>query len=123
MKVSILYGKETLSTAGKKGYVLSVNVSGGKIVSYTCADENEKRFTIDADSVKSVKEKIVYVDGGKGAAGEPLRKPRQARVRLRRGVPRQTDRFHRGEKRASLRPFGRKKILRRRYRLRRRGNS
>ncbi len=68
MKVSILYGKETLSTAGKKGYVLSVNVSGGKIVSYTCADENEKRFTIDADSVKSVKEKIVYVDGGKGAA-------------------------------------------------------
>ncbi len=73
MKVSILYGKETLSTAGKKGYVLSVNVSGGKIVSYTCADENEKRFTIDADSVKSVKEKIVYVDGGKGAAGAPLR--------------------------------------------------
>ena len=59
MKVSILYGKETLSTAGKKGYVLSVNVSGGKIVSYTCADENEKRFTIDEIGRASCRERVL----------------------------------------------------------------
>ena len=73
MKVSVYFGKETLSTAGKKGYVISVNISGGKIVSFTCADENEKRFLIDADSVKSVKKKVIYTEGGKAAAGTPLR--------------------------------------------------
>lgn len=73
MKVSALYGKKTLSTAGKEGYVISVNVSGAKIVSLTCADENERRFLVSAESVKCVKEKVVYVDGGKAAAGTPLR--------------------------------------------------
>lgn len=73
MKVSIYYGKETLSLAGKKGYIISVNIKGGKIVSFTCADENEKRFLVDAKAVKSVKEKVVYSEEGKPEAGASLR--------------------------------------------------
>lgn len=73
MKVSVYYGKETLSTGGKKGYIISVNAEDKKIVSFTCADENEKRFLISAGSVKSVKEKLVYAEGEKAAAGAPLR--------------------------------------------------
>lgn len=74
MKVSTLYGKETLcATTGKKGYVISVNAEGGRIVSFTCADENENRFLISAERVKSTKEKVVYCDGENAAAGTPLR--------------------------------------------------
>ena len=62
MKVSLFYGKKIESTAGSSGYVICVNVSGWKLVSLTCADGNEKLFTVRVESVKSVKDKLVYTD-------------------------------------------------------------
>lgn len=62
MNVSEFYGKKTVSTNGKTGYVLSVNAAAGKIVCLVCADEDEKEFTIDVKNVISIGEKIIYED-------------------------------------------------------------
>lgn len=62
MNVSLLYGKKTESTDGKSGYVISVNASNGKIVCFTCADENEKEFTIDVKNIVKIGDKIIYED-------------------------------------------------------------
>ena len=58
----LLYGKKTESTDGKSGYVISVNASNGKIVCFTCADENEKEFTIDVKNIVKIGDKIIYED-------------------------------------------------------------
>lgn len=74
MKISLYYGKKIESATGKRGYVISVNADGGKIVCLTCADEDEKEFTVAAESIKSVKTKIVYKGAdGKKVSGSPVR--------------------------------------------------
>lgn len=62
MKLSIYYGKKVKSTAGKTGYVISVNVNGGDVVALRCADENEREFAVDMRDVISVKDIIVFND-------------------------------------------------------------
>lgn len=62
MNVSEIYGKKVESTAGKKGYVISVNVIGGILECFICADENEKEFAVDVKNVISIGEKIIYED-------------------------------------------------------------
>ncbi len=64
MKVSDFCGKIIESTAGKRGYVISVNARAGKVVCLVCADENERKFRVDINSVISFKEKIIFEDGG-----------------------------------------------------------
>lgn len=62
MNVSIFYGKKVLSTAGKKGYVISVNASAGKIESLGCADEDENEFIIDVKNVLNYGDAILFDD-------------------------------------------------------------
>ncbi len=62
MKLSSIYGKKIISTAGKSGYVISVYTDGIKIGGFGCADENENEFLVGADSIKSVKTNISYKD-------------------------------------------------------------
>lgn len=62
MNISSLYGKKVLSTAGKSGYVISVNVAGGRIECLTCADENENEFYVDMRSVLKTGDKILFED-------------------------------------------------------------
>lgn len=59
MKVSSIYGKKILSTAGKEGYVISVNADGQSLF-LTCADGNEKEFCVDMATVISIGDKIIY---------------------------------------------------------------
>lgn len=59
MKVSSIYGKKIMSTAGKEGYVISVNVEGQHLF-LTCADYNEKEFCVDMQTVISIGDKIIY---------------------------------------------------------------
>lgn len=73
MKISQIYGKRAVSTAGATGYVISVNEQNGRLTSFTCADENEKRFTVGVESVKSVKNFLIYKEGKADKAGAPLR--------------------------------------------------
>lgn len=74
MKVSLFYGKKCESTAGKSGYVISVNANGMKLVSLTCADEGEREFTVDVKNIKGVKNKIYYTESKHPAEnGAPLR--------------------------------------------------
>lgn len=62
MNVSEIYGKKIESTAGKKGYVISVNAIDGVLECFICADENEKEFAVDVKNIVSIGEKIVYED-------------------------------------------------------------
>ena len=62
MKISQLFGKKVLSTAGKRGYVVSATVEDTKLASLVCADEDEKEFIIDAANVKSIKDKVIFKD-------------------------------------------------------------
>ncbi|MCM1532674.1 MAG: hypothetical protein NC114_10455 [Ruminococcus flavefaciens] len=62
MKISILYGMPVQSTAGKTGYVISVNESLGKIQCLVCADENENEFAIDVKNIISVNDKVTFED-------------------------------------------------------------
>ncbi|MBD5583512.1 MAG: hypothetical protein HDQ88_00275 [Clostridia bacterium] len=62
MNVSLFYGKKTVSTDGKRGYIISVNAYAGKIECLVCADEDENEFIIDAKSIKSYGDKIIYED-------------------------------------------------------------
>lgn len=74
MKVSLFYGKKCESTAGRQGYVISVNASGMKLVSLTCADDGEREFTVDIKNVKGFKSKIYFTEGKRPAeTGTPLR--------------------------------------------------
>ncbi len=62
MKISDIYAKTVVSDAGKKGYIISVHAYKGKLVYLTCADENEKEFTVDMRDILSIGENIVYED-------------------------------------------------------------
>lgn len=74
MKVSEIYGKQVESTAGKKGYVVSVNANGGKVECIICADENEREFAVDVKDVLRTGEKIIYEDRKSAIAeSKPLR--------------------------------------------------
>ncbi len=73
MKLSEIYGKRVLSTAGKEGYVLSVNASDGKLVSLVCADEREREFTVDFKNVLKTGEKIIFNESGEESVGVPIR--------------------------------------------------
>lgn len=72
MKISDLYGFRTESAQGKKGYIISVNVDNKKIVSYTCADDDENEFLVNADKVKFAKDKLIHVEE-MAQDGKPLR--------------------------------------------------
>ncbi len=74
MNVSLLYGKKAVSTEGRQGYVISVNVAGGKIECLTCADEDENEFSIDMKNVLKVGETILFEDREKAIkAAKPVR--------------------------------------------------
>lgn len=73
MKLSSIYGKKVLSTAGKEGYVLGVYADGNAVDCLICADENENEFTVGAESIKSFKGKILFKEGGRAqVGGKPL---------------------------------------------------
>ena len=75
MKVSDLYGKKIESTAGKKGYIISVNANAGRLECLICADEDENEFAVDINSIVSVENnKIIYEDRESAIkAAKPLR--------------------------------------------------
>lgn len=60
MKISSVYGKEVLSTEGRRGYVISVHGEGGKLGCFICADENEREFILDIDDVVKFGETIIF---------------------------------------------------------------
>jgi len=62
MKISLLYGKPVKSTAGKMGYVISVNGNGGKVECLICADENEAEFAVDVKNIISIKDFVLFDD-------------------------------------------------------------
>lgn len=62
MNISEIYGKKVVSTAGKKGYVVSVNASEEAIEGLICADENEDEFTVDVKNIIKYGNEIVFED-------------------------------------------------------------
>ncbi|MBD5632255.1 MAG: hypothetical protein HDP34_03385 [Clostridia bacterium] len=63
MKVSDFYGKKVVSTAGKRGYVVSVNASAEKVECLICADSDENEFMVDVNNVVRIGDtKIIYDD-------------------------------------------------------------
>ena len=70
MKISQLFGKRAEGGAGRSGYVISVNTSGGKITGLTCADEDEQEFYIPVKNIKSIKNTVCFTHGGERAADE-----------------------------------------------------
>lgn len=62
MVISELYGKNVESTSGRKGYVISVNGSSGKVECLVCADGEENEFFVDFRDIVSIGAKIVYED-------------------------------------------------------------
>ena len=78
MKLSNIYGKKVLSTAGKAGYVLGVFADKNEIECLICADEDENEFTIDVKNIKSIKDKILFKEGKSEAKGTKL---------IRLGIP------------------------------------
>ena len=70
MKLSQVFGKPVESSAGRSGYVLSVNACGNKITSFTCADRDELEFDIPAKSIKSIKDTVKYTYGGRRSGEE-----------------------------------------------------
>lgn len=52
MKLSELFGKRVVTTAGREGYVLKAVYSGGRIVRLVCADLNEREFNVSAAGIK-----------------------------------------------------------------------
>ena len=74
MKISEFYGKKVESTAGKRGYVISVNARAGKVECLVCADEDENEFAVDINYIKSIGDKIIYEDRESAIkASKPLR--------------------------------------------------
>ena len=73
MKVSSIYGKKIMSTAGKEGYVIAVSAEG-QLLYLMCADGNEREFCVDMDNVISIGDRIIY-DGTEciNANAVPLR--------------------------------------------------
>ena len=59
MKISSIYGKKVESTAGRRGYVISVNANGGRLECLVCADEEENEFSIDVKNIISIDNKII----------------------------------------------------------------
>ena len=62
MKISDLYGKKVESTAGRRGYVVSVNANGDRLECLICADSDENEFAVDLQNVLSVGDKIIFED-------------------------------------------------------------
>ncbi len=62
MKVSSFYGMKVESASGKCGYVISVNVNGGKLECLICADEDENEFAVDVNNIISVKNCVTFED-------------------------------------------------------------
>ncbi|MDE6598281.1 MAG: hypothetical protein K2K60_06550 [Clostridia bacterium] len=74
MKVSLFYGMKVESSSGKRGYVISVNVNGGRLECLVCADEDENEFSVDVKNIISVKESIKFEDRESAIkASTPLR--------------------------------------------------
>ena len=69
MKVSYLFGKKVVSTAGKEGYVIAVYADGNRLDRIICADENEKEFAVSATAFKTVKDRLVYKSAEKVQKG------------------------------------------------------
>ena len=59
MKLSKIFGKRIVSAGGKDGYVISVNAVGQSLF-FVCADDNEREFTVDMQSVLSFGDSIIY---------------------------------------------------------------
>ena len=70
MKISEIYGKKTLGADGREGYALSVSALGQKVY-LTCADSDEREFTVEAESVKKLGDAIIY-DGKESRADGAL---------------------------------------------------
>lgn len=74
MKISSIYGKKVESTAGRRGYVISVNANGGRLECLVCADEEENEFSIDVKNIISIDNKIIYEDRERAIkTAKPLR--------------------------------------------------
>lgn len=75
MKVSSIYGKKVESTAGKKGYAISVNANAGKIECLICADEDENEFAVDIKNIVNIENNIIIYEDRESAikASKPLR--------------------------------------------------
>ena len=75
MKISEFYGKKVESTAGKKGYVISVNANAGKLECLICADEDENEFAVDIKNIVSAENNLIIYEDRESAikASRPLR--------------------------------------------------
>lgn len=74
MNVSIFYGKKIESTAGKKGYVISVNATAGRLECLGCADEDENEFIVDVKNIISYGDTILFDDRESAIkAAKPIR--------------------------------------------------
>lgn len=72
MKISTVYGREVISTAGKRGYILSVHTEGAKLIGFTCADQNEREFGLDIGNVLKFGDSILFRD----ESAPPIAAPR-----------------------------------------------
>lgn len=75
MNVSEFYGKKVESTAGKKGYVISVNAYEGKLECLICADEDENEFAVDVKNIVTLENNLIVYEDRESAikASKPLR--------------------------------------------------
>lgn len=75
MNVSEFYGKKVESTAGKKGYVISVNAYAGKLECLICADEDENEFAVDVKNIVTLENNLIVYEDRESAikASKPLR--------------------------------------------------
>lgn len=73
MKLSEIFGKKVLSTAGKVGYVISVSCDKNQLY-FVCADVNEREFTVKWENVTEFGENIIF-DGTESKENDlyPLR--------------------------------------------------
>ena len=62
MKISEIYGKTVESTAGKRGYVITVKANGDRLECLVCADEDENEFTVDVNNIVKYGETIIFND-------------------------------------------------------------
>lgn len=83
MKLSSIYGKEVLSSAGRRGYVLSVNAKNGRLSHLLCADENEREFTVGFSDITRFGDPILY--HGETLSGKEDNCDRAAAVPVRLG--------------------------------------
>lgn len=62
MKISEIYGKPVESTAGKRGYVITIKANGNKLECIVCADEDENEFTVDINNIVKFGDTIIFND-------------------------------------------------------------